>query len=167
MNPAKKDPYKIVRAGGREFRLHREYDEDTGQDVLVYPDFVEAPAFTGEGRPFRTAADEGCVYGKPQNPDDAPPGGYATYGDCGGCAYFYREEPYAIIGVCMNDAFRRTLQTAEEQGNENPCSKEDDPHAKKEWREKTVGGAAGTRTGHDTGAGCVHRPADDGGGSDY
>ena len=89
-------------------KIYREYDDLVGHEVGIYPDFTEHPEYTDEGRPFATATDEGCPHGMPQNPKNAPPGEYSSYGDCGGCAFFHREEtPWDIIGVCMCEARRR------------------------------------------------------------
>ena len=110
--PEKKLPWKICRAGGREFEIYRKYDDFVGYEIGIYPDFRKHPEYTAEGRPFATAADDACLHGKPRAPeDDAADGSrdrYSSYGDCGGCAYFYREEtPWDIIGVCMCEALRR------------------------------------------------------------
>jgi len=103
-----KQPDMICRAGGREFRLFREYDELTENEVLIYPDFKETPEYTDEGRAFRTAGDGGCACGEPQNPGDREDGGYDAYGECGGCTFFHREEtPWDVIGVCMCESLRR------------------------------------------------------------
>ncbi len=108
MAPEQKRPWKICRVGGRVFEIYREYDDFVGHDVGLYPDFRESPVFTDEGRPFATATDEGCAFGKPKNPAGAQADDYQTYGDCGGCAYFHREEtPWDIIGVCMCGARRK------------------------------------------------------------
>ena len=102
-----REPDKIIRAGGREFRLYLEYDDLVEHDVLLYPDFEEHPEHTDEGRPFRTAADKGC----PRYKSEAP--GQPHSGDCGCCGWFYREEPLAIIGVCMCEALRREQKEEE------------------------------------------------------
>ena len=105
--PDEKRPWKICRVGGRVFEIYREYDDLVGHEVGIYPDFRENPEYTGEGRPFATATDDGCPHGRPQNGESARPGNYSTYGDCGGCAFFHREETrWDIIGVCMCEARR-------------------------------------------------------------
>ena len=110
--PEQKQPDKIVRVGGREFRIFREYDDLVEHDVLVYPDFEESPEYTGEGRPFCLAVQESCEYGRYSgDPDDPDPG------DCGCCVWFHREEPFAAIGVCMCDSLKRT-DIAREQKEE-------------------------------------------------
>ena len=112
MAPEQKRPWKICRVGGRSFEIYREYDELVGYDVGIYPDFRENPEYTDEGRPFATATDEACPHGRPGKPEEAEPGAYCEYGDCGGCAFFRRDEtPWDIIGVCMCDARRRGSDT--------------------------------------------------------
>ena len=94
-------PDKIIRAGGREFRLYLRYDDVFEKEMLEYPDFDGNPEYTNDGRPFRVMADESCTRGKSRNPESYGPG------DCGSCAFFRRDEPYAAIGVCMCDALKR------------------------------------------------------------
>jgi hypothetical protein len=100
--PEQKQPYKICRAGGRSFPIYREYDEQLQESYPVYPDFEEHPAYTDDGKPFKTAEQESCPCRKPSVPGKLPPG------DCGGCGWFYREKtPYDPIGTCMCGALRR------------------------------------------------------------
>lgn len=101
MHKQKKEPDRIIRAGGREFYLYREYDEAAKTYTLIYPEFAENPQYTADGRPFSTAEREGCPYYTPPTPDGP------DSDDCGGCGYFHREEPYAIIGVCMCEERRK------------------------------------------------------------
>lgn len=97
-----KHPYKVFRAGGREFAIYLGYDKELKESYPVYPDFEENPEYTAEGRPFATAGQESCPCCKPKAPGNPLPG------DCGGCGLFYREEtPYDPIGVCMCDDLRR------------------------------------------------------------
>lgn len=105
-----KEPYKVFRAGGRSFPVYLEYDEQLDESYPAYPDFEERPEYTGEGRPFATAEQEGCPHCKPSAP------GKATPGDCGGCGWFYREQtPYDPIGVCMCDALWRENESEGEE----------------------------------------------------
>lgn len=92
-------PYKIYRAGGRCFPIYREYDEQLQESYPVYPDFEKNPAYTDDGRPFKTAEQESCPHRKPGVPGKPSPA------DCGGCGWFHREEtPCDPIGICMCDA---------------------------------------------------------------
>lgn len=102
MDTGQKQLYKVFRAGGREFAVYFQYDEQLDESYPAYPDFEERPAYTEEGRPFATSAQESCPCYNPTAPEQPPTG------DCGGCGWFYREQtPYDPIGVCMCDARRR------------------------------------------------------------
>ena len=108
MKKNEKRPDRIILVGGREFRLYSAFDDTEGEYTLQYPDFSETPAYTDEGRPFSTAAREGCPQQKPKIPGDEPPG------DCGGCGWFHREQtPWDIIGICMCESLRRPDLTQE------------------------------------------------------
>lgn len=113
MSSEQKQPYKIFRVGGRRFEIFCEYDSTTGESCPVFPDFEEHPEYTAEGRPFTTADRDDCPYCKSKTPGEEPPG------DCGGCAWFNREEsPQDVIGVCMCDSLlARTI----DQSNTNNC----------------------------------------------
>jgi len=95
------EPGRIIRAGGREFRLYTYKDESSGDELLNLPNFEESPEYTAAGRPFALAVQESCEYGKDDDdPNDPDPG------DCGGCGWFQREAQFDPIGVCMCDAVR-------------------------------------------------------------
>ena len=112
MRPEQKELYKVFRAGGREFPVYLEYDEQLDESYPAYPDFTEYPEYTEEGRPFATAEQESCPHCKPCAPGKPLPG------DCGGCGWFYRENtPYDPIGVCMCEARRHGPKSAEEERN--------------------------------------------------
>jgi hypothetical protein len=111
MSSEQRRPYKVHRAGGREFPVFLEYDEQLDESYPVYPDFQEYPEYTGEGRLFATAEQDSCPHCKPRVPGEQPPS------DCGGCGWFHREQtPYDPIGVCMCDARRRRPESGEERG---------------------------------------------------
>lgn len=113
MRPEQKQPYRVLRAGGRFFPIYREYDEALGESFSAYPDFQEQPEYTEEGRPFATAEQESCAYSKPGAEGRPLPG------DCGGCGWFLREEtPYDPIGICMCDALRRKNTTKTKEKTE-------------------------------------------------
>jgi len=104
----KKLPDVICRAGDREFRLYRYYDQSLGLELVNYPNFQEHPLYTAEGRPFALAVQESCVYGRDdRDAQDRDPG------DCGGCTWFYRQETYSPIGVCMCEAHKRQPDESE------------------------------------------------------
>ena len=97
-----KQPYKTYRVGGKSFCIYLEYDEQLQESYLAYPNFQENPEYTHENRPFATAEQESCSYGKSK-----VCGGPQPY-DCGGCGWFYRElTPYDPIGICMCDLRRK------------------------------------------------------------
>jgi len=100
---SKKKPDEIIKVGGRIFNLFKYYDESLGEELLNFPDFNEGPEYTDEGRPFKLAVQESCQYGRDDDdPEDPDPG------DCGGCKYFRKEQPYDPIGVCMCDLLLNT-----------------------------------------------------------
>lgn len=105
-----KRPYKVYRAGGREFPVYLEYDEQLGESYPAYPDFEERPEYTDEGRPFATAEQESCLYAKTNSFEGVKPS------DCGAYSWFYREQmPYDPIGVCVCDERRRKTESNEEE----------------------------------------------------
>ena len=80
------------------------YDELTGRDIEIFPDFIENPVYTPEGRPVLFTGEDACKYG--ETPDGA------RCIDCGSCR-FYRQMPDALIGVCGHEQKRRGQDTAE------------------------------------------------------
>ena len=113
MSPEQKRLYKVFHAGGREFPVYLEYDEQMEESYPAYPDFEEHPEYTGEGRPFATAEQESCPHCKPNAPGKPPSG------DCGGCGWFFREEtPYDPIGVCMCEELRREMKEIKSESEE-------------------------------------------------
>jgi hypothetical protein len=110
MGPGQKRTYKVFQAGGRSFPVYLEYDEQLDESYPAYPDFEERPEYTEEGQPFATAEQESCLHCKPNAVGKPPPG------DCGGCAWFYREQtPCDPIGICMCEARRREYKSGEER----------------------------------------------------
>jgi len=98
------EPDKIIRVCGHEFRLYKEYDEGDGLELLIYPEFDENPEYTEDNRPFALRVDDSCEYGRCSTPDGDNPG------DCGGCVFFYREQPDDPIGICMCDERRQNYR---------------------------------------------------------
>ncbi len=97
-----KQPYRVCRAGGRQFPVYLEYDEQLNESYPAYPDFDAHPEYTDYGRPFATAEQESCPHCKPRAPGEPQPC------DCGGCGWFYREQTtYDLIGICMCDLRRK------------------------------------------------------------
>lgn len=105
-----KRPYKVYRAGGREFAVYLEYDEQLDENYPIYPDFEERSEYTDEGCPFATAEQEACLHAKPKA------AGEPLSGDCGGCGWFLRElTPCDPIGVCMCEERRREPEFGKEE----------------------------------------------------
>ena len=73
------------------------HDELSGKDLELYPDFLENPVYTPEGRPILFTGEDACEQG------ETPEGG--TCIDCGSCR-FYRQEPDTLLGVCHHEAKR-------------------------------------------------------------
>jgi hypothetical protein len=110
MSPEQEKPYKLFLTGGRSFPVYLEYDKLLDESYPEYPDFIENPEYTAEGRPFATAEQESCPYCKPDAPGKPPSS------DCGGCRWFFRDQtPYDPIGVCMCDVLRRENKSNEEK----------------------------------------------------
>jgi hypothetical protein len=104
-----KQPWKICRVGGREFRIYTVYDAQEHAEHPVYPDFWQNPEHTDTGRPFTSAVYDSCFHYKPRAP------GAPVTDDCGGCGWFYREEtPYDIIGICMCDVLQNKAYSKKE-----------------------------------------------------
>lgn len=70
------------------------YDELSGKYLGDYPDFVENPRYTPNGRPW---VDVTCG-------DECP---HCDAGNDGGaCGFFHREKDKDVIAVCFCDALR-------------------------------------------------------------
>ena len=86
------------------------YDELTGREIEIFPDFIENPVYTAQGHPVLFTGEDACTYGK--SPDGTP------CIDCGSCR-FYRQTPGTLIGVCKHEqkrqipSERRACDTAE------------------------------------------------------
>ena len=97
----RKEPIKICKAAGHEFRIYREFDEQMQTYYLTYPDFSETPMHTDEGRPFTRSDYEGCPFYKTKNTDNPAD-------ECGDCVFFHREEtPRDVIGICICEKLKR------------------------------------------------------------
>ena len=119
--PEKTAPGDIIRAGGREFRLQRVYDESSGEYLLDYPDFEENPEYTDDGRPFTLLVRESCRYVQSVDPNDPDPG------NCGGCILFrWERAPNDAIGVCMCEPLRRPDMAREQMSLERPDLSQED-----------------------------------------
>ena len=80
------------------------YDERTGREIEIYPDFVKDPVYTPEGCPVLFTGEDACAYAQASDG--------ATCIDCGSCQ-FYRQKPGALIGVCGHIKKRRNSDSDE------------------------------------------------------
>ena len=58
MHGEEKHPYRVYWVGGRRFPVYLEYYEQMEESYPAYPDFMEHPEYTDEGRPFAKSAQE-------------------------------------------------------------------------------------------------------------
>lgn len=80
------------------------YDGLSGREIEIFPDFIENPVYTAQGRPVLFTGEDACEYSEAS--DSAP------CIDCGSCR-FYRQTPGALLGVCLHEQKRRNLDTDE------------------------------------------------------
>jgi len=104
---AKSKPDKIVKVGGREFKLYETIHKESGMLMITLPNFEENPEYTDDGRPFTLRVQDDCLYGKSTTSEEYD-------GDCAGCVWFHLAEPYDPIGVCMCDERKLPLKYGEQ-----------------------------------------------------
>lgn len=85
------------------------YDELSGKEIEIFPDFIENPVYTPEGCPVLFTGEDACTYGEALDGEPCI--------DCGSCR-FYRQTPGTLIGVCGHEQRRhmprrRNLDTDE------------------------------------------------------
>lgn len=73
------------------------YDELTGREIEVFPDFIEHPVYTPAGAPVLFTGEDACEYGEAM-------GGTRCI-DCGSCR-FYRQVQGTLLGVCGHEQKR-------------------------------------------------------------
>ncbi|MBQ8184988.1 MAG: hypothetical protein IJ036_04290 [Lachnospiraceae bacterium] len=93
--PKEGDIYKTVTVGQYTFELcygyYEEFERDSGEPVVIYPDLREQKIYTQNGQPIVTAIQDPCVhYEVPQQKsrDEC----------CNDCVHF--EDPEDEIGIC-------------------------------------------------------------------
>ena len=92
MNSENEERHRVFVVGDRVFKLYYENEVPT---CLVLPNFEMHPEYTVEGHPFMLMIHDEC-------PE------CSTKGEiCGGCDWFVHE-PGCPIGICMNEALRRS-----------------------------------------------------------
>ena len=88
--------YRVVYPFGRRFELRYGYYEEKDRQnplcapAVIYPDFVQAPVYTEDGRPFVTVIQDACerFAGAARTADSI----------CAECRYFLRGEEW--FGLC-------------------------------------------------------------------
>ena len=91
------DLYKVVTTFGKTFELRYGYYEERDRQsplcrpVPVYPDFLKAPLYTDDGKPFVTMIQDACrcYKGTGKRTSDTT---------CSECTYFERGEEW--FGIC-------------------------------------------------------------------
>jgi len=93
------DLYKTVTLHGISFELrygyYEEFERATGEPIPIYPDFIAAPVYTPDGRPFVTQMQELCSHGESSFAE----------GCCADCRYYIDGED--LIGICDYPGNRR------------------------------------------------------------
>ena len=85
---------------GTTLTIPLRYDADSGRYMEVYPDFIENPIYTPEGRPIMLTLEDACAFGEKKGANEA-------LSDCGSCR-FYRQLPNTLIGVCGHEKKRNS-----------------------------------------------------------
>lgn len=91
--PQEGDLYKAIRLHGVTFEIRYGYYEEidrAGEPVVIYPDFLEKPVYTQDGRPFVTLMQDACPHYRALRPVQEP--------DCSSCIHLQRGEE--LIGTC-------------------------------------------------------------------
>ncbi len=67
------------------------YDKQSGKYLGDYPDFIDCPRITPNGRKWVDVITEDCPYADGEDKT------------CGTCSFMLKQNEKDIIGVCMND----------------------------------------------------------------
>ncbi len=70
------------------------FDEKSGMDIEIYPDFIEQPLYTPAGNRVMFAGEDACPSAREATAGGCP--------DCGSCIYYRRAARQTWIGVCGN-----------------------------------------------------------------
>ena len=96
--------YKVIQLHGAVFEIrygcYEEIDR-VGEPVEIYPDFLKAPVYTEDGRPFVTLMQDACPHYRSHHRENEL--------DCGSCRYLERSE--ALIGICRCPENQRTKES--------------------------------------------------------
>lgn len=91
--PREGELYKSVSVFGRTFELKYGYYSDSDRKYepdIIYPNFIENPEYTDDGRPFVTAMQEPCKEFSDKRGEDST---------CGDCSYYNKGTE--LIGICV------------------------------------------------------------------
>jgi len=94
------DLYKVIKLHGATFEIRYGYYDEierASEPIEIYPDFLEAPAYTDDGFPFVTLMQEPCEHYRKKGTD--------TDKECGSC--IYAEDGDELIAVCRCKQNRR------------------------------------------------------------
>ncbi|MBE6537541.1 MAG: hypothetical protein E7673_06280 [Ruminococcaceae bacterium] len=85
--------YKIIEILGKTFEVrygyYEAYEREAGEPIPIYPDFLKAPEYTVDGRPFVTAMQDSCAHAKLKD---------YSFGFCNDCEFYEHGDDF--IGVC-------------------------------------------------------------------
>jgi len=112
--PKEGDLYKEVTAFGRTFRIHYGYYEEFEREgkyndpMPIYPDLLNFPVYTEDGKPFVTAIQDVCdhYFGVPS----------AEEVGCSDCRYFKLCED--LIGICTCSLKKRDAAGSDDHQQE-------------------------------------------------
>lgn len=92
---------KTFSLDGDTIEVRFRYDADCDVWHGDYPDFIENPRYTPNGRPWVDVTKDDC------------PHTTSEYGDCGGCEYLHKQDDADLLGVCMNDKLKTIIRNEE------------------------------------------------------
>jgi len=86
---------RVFDLDGDRLSVHFRYDPAFDVYLGSYPDFMETPRYTPNGRPWKSVVQDECPHADPQ------------YRDCGTCPHLKKEKSGDLIGVCFHEALRQ------------------------------------------------------------
>lgn len=94
------DLYKTINAFGKTFEIrygyYEAYEKEAGDPIPIYPDFLESPEYTDDGRPLATAMQDICKFAKLKE---------YGFGFCNDCEFYRGGEDF--IGICLCEQNRK------------------------------------------------------------
>lgn len=101
--PREGDLYKVITISGYTFELrfgyYAEFERDSGEPVVIYPDLIERNCYTEDGRRLVTAIQDPCSYYEVPNET-------ARDECCNDCRHYTSEE--GEIGICNHRGMCKT-----------------------------------------------------------